>query len=163
VTVPFWRWLLDQDPQAVSGERFAAQQEDVRWLQQALMAAVELPGYLEAQTAEARGLRRDEVRLLVSTSPEGLDRSMRGFIDLPRWSIAGDLLVVNTSGTLKRPWSHEAKPENVRAAHLHASAGGFWSIEVRRPGAGAFSAARARAGTTSLQPEARRRCCRPIH
>jgi len=34
VTVPFWRWLLDQDPQAVSGERFAAQKEDVRWLQQ---------------------------------------------------------------------------------------------------------------------------------
>jgi NAD(P)-dependent dehydrogenase (short-subunit alcohol dehydrogenase family) len=34
VTVPFWRWLLDQDPQTVSGERFAAQKEDVRWLQQ---------------------------------------------------------------------------------------------------------------------------------
>jgi NAD(P)-dependent dehydrogenase (short-subunit alcohol dehydrogenase family) len=34
VTVPFWRWLLDQDPQTVTGERFAAQKEDVRWLQQ---------------------------------------------------------------------------------------------------------------------------------
>jgi len=34
VTVPFWRWLLDQDPQTVNGERFAAQKEDVRWLQQ---------------------------------------------------------------------------------------------------------------------------------
>lgn len=34
VTVPFWRWLLDQDPLTVSGERFAAQKEDVRWLQQ---------------------------------------------------------------------------------------------------------------------------------
>ena len=34
VTVPFWRWLLDQDPQTISGERFAAQKEDVRWLQQ---------------------------------------------------------------------------------------------------------------------------------
>jgi len=33
VTVPFWRWLLDQDPETVNGERFAAQKEDVRWLQ----------------------------------------------------------------------------------------------------------------------------------
>jgi NAD(P)-dependent dehydrogenase (short-subunit alcohol dehydrogenase family) len=34
VTAPFWRWLFDQDPEAVSGERFAAQQEGARWLQQ---------------------------------------------------------------------------------------------------------------------------------
>jgi len=34
VTIPFWRWLFDQDPLSVSGERFAAQKEDVRWLQQ---------------------------------------------------------------------------------------------------------------------------------
>ena len=35
VTVPFWNWLFDQDPDDVRGERFAAQQEDARWLQQA--------------------------------------------------------------------------------------------------------------------------------
>ena len=34
VTIPFWNWLFDQDPLAVRGERFAAQQEDARWLQQ---------------------------------------------------------------------------------------------------------------------------------
>lgn len=34
VTEPFWRWLFDQPPDAISGERFAAQQEDERWLQQ---------------------------------------------------------------------------------------------------------------------------------
>jgi NAD(P)-dependent dehydrogenase (short-subunit alcohol dehydrogenase family) len=34
VTVPFWNWLFDQAPGAVSGERFAAQREDARWLQQ---------------------------------------------------------------------------------------------------------------------------------
>jgi NAD(P)-dependent dehydrogenase (short-subunit alcohol dehydrogenase family) len=34
VTVPFWNWLLDQDPRTVSGERFAAQHEDARWLHQ---------------------------------------------------------------------------------------------------------------------------------
>jgi len=35
VTVPFWNWLFDQDPEAISGERFSAQREDARWLQQA--------------------------------------------------------------------------------------------------------------------------------
>jgi NAD(P)-dependent dehydrogenase (short-subunit alcohol dehydrogenase family) len=35
VTAPFWNWLFVQDPDVVSGERFAAQQEDARWLQQA--------------------------------------------------------------------------------------------------------------------------------
>jgi NAD(P)-dependent dehydrogenase (short-subunit alcohol dehydrogenase family) len=35
VTIPFWNWLFDQDPAAVTGERFTAQAEDVRWLQQA--------------------------------------------------------------------------------------------------------------------------------
>jgi NAD(P)-dependent dehydrogenase (short-subunit alcohol dehydrogenase family) len=34
VTVPFWNWLLDQDQGSISGERFAAQKEDARWLQQ---------------------------------------------------------------------------------------------------------------------------------
>jgi NAD(P)-dependent dehydrogenase (short-subunit alcohol dehydrogenase family) len=34
ITVPFWNWLFDQDPGAVRGERFAAQQADARWLQQ---------------------------------------------------------------------------------------------------------------------------------
>jgi NAD(P)-dependent dehydrogenase (short-subunit alcohol dehydrogenase family) len=34
VTIRFWSWLFDQDPKAVSGERFAAQHEDARWLQQ---------------------------------------------------------------------------------------------------------------------------------
>ena len=35
VTAPFWNWLFDQDPEKVRGQRFAAQQEDARWLQQA--------------------------------------------------------------------------------------------------------------------------------
>jgi NAD(P)-dependent dehydrogenase (short-subunit alcohol dehydrogenase family) len=34
VTIPFWNWLFAQDPEAVRGERFAAQHEDARWLQQ---------------------------------------------------------------------------------------------------------------------------------
>jgi NAD(P)-dependent dehydrogenase (short-subunit alcohol dehydrogenase family) len=35
VTVPFWNWLLDQDPTDVAGKRFVAQQGDGLWLQQA--------------------------------------------------------------------------------------------------------------------------------
>jgi NAD(P)-dependent dehydrogenase (short-subunit alcohol dehydrogenase family) len=35
VTEPFWRWLFEQPPDTITGERFAAQQEDARWLQQA--------------------------------------------------------------------------------------------------------------------------------
>jgi S-adenosylmethionine:tRNA ribosyltransferase-isomerase len=60
----------------------------------------ELPSELEAAApAEARGLRRDEVRLLVSdytkdVVAEGL------FYQLPDFLQAGDLLVINTSGTL---------------------------------------------------------------
>lgn len=33
VTEPFWTWLFAQDPNDVHGQRFAAQQEDARWLQ----------------------------------------------------------------------------------------------------------------------------------
>ena len=33
VTAPFWRWLFDQDPATVSGQRLVAQQEDAKWHQ----------------------------------------------------------------------------------------------------------------------------------
>ena len=33
VTAPFWRWLFEQDPEELRGQRFAAQQEDARWHQ----------------------------------------------------------------------------------------------------------------------------------
>jgi NAD(P)-dependent dehydrogenase (short-subunit alcohol dehydrogenase family) len=35
ITVPFWNWLFDQQPADISGQRFAAQKEDARWLQHA--------------------------------------------------------------------------------------------------------------------------------
>ena len=47
---------------------------------------------------EARGLRRDEVRLLVSHLDGRVEH--RHFHELPQVLQAGDLLVVNTSGTL---------------------------------------------------------------
>jgi len=33
VTIPFWHWLFAQDPDSLRAQRFAAQQEDVRWHQ----------------------------------------------------------------------------------------------------------------------------------
>ena len=119
-----------------------------------LMADVELPGYLEAtEPPEARRLRRDEVRLLVSDIARDSIEHAR-FFDLPRWLDPGDLLVVNTSGTLKA--AVEATSEAGEMFELHVSTrlpGGFWTIEVRRPGAGAsLPDARARAGTTFHLP-----------
>jgi len=32
VTTSFWNWLFDQNPSDISGDRFAAQHEDARWL-----------------------------------------------------------------------------------------------------------------------------------
>ena len=59
-----------------------------------------VPTRLEAaEPPEARGLRRDEVRLLVSDFRDDSIQHAR-FRDLPRWLSVGDLLVVNTSGTL---------------------------------------------------------------
>ncbi|HEX2171810.1 MAG TPA: S-adenosylmethionine:tRNA ribosyltransferase-isomerase [Dehalococcoidia bacterium] len=59
-----------------------------------------LPAELEArEPPEARGLRRDHVRLLVSTRAD--DRIVHArFDDLPRFLAPGDLIVVNDSATL---------------------------------------------------------------
>ena len=35
VTIPFWKWLLDQNPEDLRGLRLAAQRENARWLQPA--------------------------------------------------------------------------------------------------------------------------------
>src|SRR3954468_14629032 len=60
----------------------------------------ELPPDLEAhEPPEARGLRRDGVRLLVSHVADDSVVHAR-FTDLPEPLRPGDLLVVNTSGTL---------------------------------------------------------------
>jgi S-adenosylmethionine:tRNA ribosyltransferase-isomerase len=87
----------------------------------------ELPPELEAHDPpEARGLPRDGVRLLVSRSATG-EISHHGFRDLPGLLLPGDLLVVNTSGTL---------PAQVRAGGraVHfatARPDGSWLVELR--------------------------------
>jgi S-adenosylmethionine:tRNA ribosyltransferase-isomerase len=90
--------------------------------------AFTLPPGLEArEPPEARGLRRDEVRLLVSRRSDGA-LAHRRFRELPDLLAPGDLLVVNDSATL---------PAAVRldrlAVHFSTEAGdGEWLVELRR-------------------------------
>jgi len=122
-----------------------------------VIAEFELPPALEAaEPPEARGLRRDDVRLLVSNIVADSIEHAR-FIDLPRWLSAGDLLVVNTSGTLNAAvtaWGRDGQSYEV---HFSTKLpGGFWSVELRRPGDGPGAASRpcrdARAGMTLQLP-----------
>ena len=91
---------------------------------------------LEAsEPPEARGLRRDQVRLLVSNLESDSIEHAR-FADLPRLLSAGDLLVVNTSATLNAALA--ATTGDGREFELHLSTrltGGLWTVEVRQPGA----------------------------
>jgi len=94
-----------------------------------------LPPHLEAtEPPEARGLRRDHVRLLVSQVQS--DRIGHARFDaLPQWLAPGDVLVVNTSATL--PAALTARDPSGAECELHLSTempGGFWVVEVRRPG-----------------------------
>ena len=101
-----------------------------------VIADFELPAHLEAaEPPEARGLRRDEVRLLVSEVETDSIAHAR-FHDLPRWLSAGDLLVVNTSGTLNAALFATTRDGERFELHLSTRLpGGFWSVEVRQPGA----------------------------
>ena len=63
----------------------------------ALRAAAALEAH---EPPEARGLRRDEVRLLVAERATGAARRTRASATCRRSSTPGDLLVVNTSATL---------------------------------------------------------------
>jgi S-adenosylmethionine:tRNA ribosyltransferase-isomerase len=101
-----------------------------------------------AEPPEARGLKRDDVRLLVSrVETDSIDHSR--FSELPRWLAPGDLLVVNTSGTLNAALRARTSGGDELEVHLSTRLpGGFWAIEVRRPGPVASLPCRdARAGT----------------
>ena len=96
-----------------------------------VIADFDLPPTLEAgEPPEARGLARDEVRLLVSdTTTDSIEHAQ--FRDLPKWLVEGDLIVVNTSATVNAALPAEA---NGRRYDLHLSTrlpGGFWTVELR--------------------------------
>jgi S-adenosylmethionine:tRNA ribosyltransferase-isomerase len=100
--------------------------------------AFELPAGLEAtEPPEARGLARDEVRLMVATRSDGgiAHHLVR---DLPDLLSPGDLLVVNVSATL--PAALAARAADGTPLRLHASmpapdapAGEWWVVELRSP------------------------------
>src|SRR5581483_2704540 len=95
----------------------------------------QLPPELEAsEPPEARGLARDEVRLMVSY--RSTDRVVHTqFRKLPEYLAAGDLLVINTSGTMNAAL-HATRPDG-SACELHLSThqpDDRWVVEIRLPG-----------------------------
>ncbi|HZC18209.1 MAG TPA: S-adenosylmethionine:tRNA ribosyltransferase-isomerase, partial [Rubrobacteraceae bacterium] len=79
----------------------------------------DLPPELEArEPPEARGLDRDEVRLMVSYRSDNRVVHSR-FRDLEDFLTAGDVLVINTSGTMNA--ALEAEREDGTALELHLS------------------------------------------
>jgi len=100
-------------------------------LAMAELAAAELP--VATEPPEARGLRRDGVRLLVAT-PDGLWHAR--FAELAEHLAPGDLVVVNTSATL--PAALDGRREHGAAVTVHFSTAlddGSWVVELRPPGA----------------------------
>ena len=92
-----------------------------------------LPAELEAgQPPEARGLQRDQVRLMVSSISED-QITMTDFRSLPQFLQSGDLLVVNTSGTMNAAVKAFRKDGSQLELHIstHLPAD-LWSVELRR-------------------------------
>ena len=95
----------------------------------------DLPPELEAsEPPEARGLTRDGVRMLVAhrATPDHVEHST--FALLPHHLDAGDLVVINTSGTLPAAVDGLA-PDGTRVVvHLSTQLDGDrWVVEPRRP------------------------------
>jgi S-adenosylmethionine:tRNA ribosyltransferase-isomerase len=87
---------------------------------------------------EARGLRRDGVRLVVS---EGTRAPVAThFTTLNRYLDPGDLLLVNTSSTIPAAWDGLLPDGEPVVVHLSGELpGGVWLVEPRRPHEGATS------------------------
>jgi S-adenosylmethionine:tRNA ribosyltransferase-isomerase len=118
----------------------------------------DLPTELEAsEPPEVRGFERDEVRLLVSYKSD--DRLVHArFQDLGDFLEAGDVLVINTSGTMNA--ALKAEREDGTALELHLSTrlpAGLWIVEVRRPTDTSTEPFRyAKAGETLYMPDGAR-------
>jgi S-adenosylmethionine:tRNA ribosyltransferase-isomerase len=125
-----------------------------------------LPEHMEANSPpEARGLERDQVRLMVtSRSNHPIIHSQ--FRDLPEFIKPGDVLVINTSGTLNAAMN--ARRNNGTRLELHLSThlpGDLWVVELRTPhNAGNLPFFTASAGEVlSLPGGARARLLLPYH
>jgi S-adenosylmethionine:tRNA ribosyltransferase-isomerase len=100
--------------------------------------AFELPAALEAhEPPEARGLARDEVKLMVARRGDGSITHAQ-FRDLAEFLHAGDLLVINTSATL--PAAVPARRSDCTELELRFATaaprlpdGRWWVVELRSP------------------------------
>jgi len=97
----------------------------------------DLPPELEAgQPPEARGLARDQVQLMVSYLADNRIEHTQ-FRRLPDYLQAGDVVVINTSGTLNA--ALDVTRVDGTSLELHLSTrlpADLWVVEVRRPGIG---------------------------
>jgi S-adenosylmethionine:tRNA ribosyltransferase-isomerase len=95
----------------------------------------DLPPELEADAPpEARGFERNEVRLMVSYRGDARVVHSR-FRDLGDFLEAGDVLVINTSGTMNAAIKAERELDGI-ALELHLSTrlpANLWNVELRRP------------------------------
>jgi S-adenosylmethionine:tRNA ribosyltransferase-isomerase len=104
------------------------------------VAALDLTARAEAlEPPEARGLRRDEVRMLVAHRRDGRLEHAR-FRDLPDYLEEGDLLVINTSATLPAALPAERSDGEMVELHLSTPVPDaepedgplHWVVELRR-------------------------------
>jgi S-adenosylmethionine:tRNA-ribosyltransferase-isomerase (queuine synthetase) len=99
-------------------------------LHAAPLTRFELPDSLSAvEPPEERGIRREQVRLLVA---DGESLLHRRFDDLPDQLAPGDLVVVNTSATL--PAAVDGELSDARRVVVHFATAlddGNWVVEVR--------------------------------
>ena len=93
----------------------------------------ELPASHEAsEPPEARGLARDGVRMLVAYKSTGSLESAT-FRDLPRFLEPGDLVVLNTSGTIPAALDATASDGTPLTIHLSSELeDARWTVELRQ-------------------------------
>jgi S-adenosylmethionine:tRNA ribosyltransferase-isomerase len=99
-------------------------------LETAPLTSFELPNRLSAtEPPEDRGIRRDQVRLLVADGHRILHRR---FLDLPDQLAPGDLVVVNTSATVPAAMDGELADGRPVVVHFASALDdGTWTLEVR--------------------------------
>ena len=94
------------------------------------------PAHEAHEPPEARGLRRDEVRLLVS--PGDAEPVHARFAELGAFLAPGDLVVANTSATYPAALDGRLPDGDPVVVHLSGELpDGSWLVEVRQPAAGA--------------------------
>ena len=121
-------YTVIEPPSFITGAEFAVNNTTLDF---------QLPAHLEAgEPAEARGLARDEVRLMVSSLADNRVEHTQ-FRNLPDYLEAGDVLVINTSGTLNAALRVARTDGTTLDLHLSTRLpADIWVVELRRPGGG---------------------------